>query len=62
MFFDDNKYCHYYNCRFGLQFSSPHNWRLQIKYTQHRDAGNYECHVSTHPPKVLQTRLSIVGE
>ncbi|XP_068081540.1 neuronal growth regulator 1 [Anabrus simplex] len=44
------------------------NWGLQIKYVQPRDAGLYECQVSTHPPtsifielKVIEATAEIVG-
>ena len=50
------------HCRYSLNFEHPNNWKLQIKYLQARDAGAYECQISTHPPKVLAVRLSIVGE
>ncbi|KAF2357530.1 Immunoglobulin I-set [Trinorchestia longiramus] len=50
------------DARFSLNFENPNNWKLQIKYTQRRDEGTYECQVSTHPPKVLVANLRIVGE
>ncbi|XP_063584952.1 obscurin-like isoform X1 [Penaeus indicus] len=49
------------DARYSLNFEHPNNWKLQIKYTQRRDQGSYECQVSTHPPKVLYVRLNIVA-
>lgn len=49
------------DARYSLNFEHPNNWKLQIKYTQRRDAGSYECQVSTHPPKVLAINLNIVA-
>ncbi|KAL5281393.1 hypothetical protein ACFFRR_005034 [Megaselia abdita] len=47
------------------RFSSIHNkqtgdWSLQVKYSQKRDSGIYECQVSTSPPMGFSMMLSIV--
>ncbi|XP_058800988.1 lachesin-like [Phymastichus coffea] len=49
-------------------FQHSEDWTLQIKYVQSRDAGTYECQVSTHPPtsiflflEVVEARAEIVG-
>ncbi|KAL7737734.1 hypothetical protein ACLKA6_006125 [Drosophila palustris] len=36
------------------------DWTLQIKFVQLRDAGVYECQVSTHPPTSIFLHLSVV--
>jgi hypothetical protein len=38
------------------------DWTLQIKFVQHRDAGLYECQVSSHPPTSIFIELKVVGE
>jgi hypothetical protein len=38
------------------------DWSLQIKFVQHRDAGLYECQVSSHPPTSIFIELKVVGE
>ena len=48
--------------RYTVEFQYPNNWRLQIKFTNKRDEGTYECQISTHPPKVIQLHLHINGE
>uniref|UniRef100_A0A1I8QB74 Ig-like domain-containing protein n=1 Tax=Stomoxys calcitrans TaxID=35570 RepID=A0A1I8QB74_STOCA len=48
------------------RFSANHlkhseDWTLQIKYVQQRDAGIYECQISTHPPTSIFLHLDVVG-
>ncbi|XP_011181451.1 uncharacterized protein LOC105211624 [Zeugodacus cucurbitae] len=47
------------------RFSATHlkhseDWTLQIKFVQLRDAGVYECQVSTHPPTSIFLHLNVV--
>lgn len=37
-------------------------WTLQIKYVQARDAGSYECQVSTEPKVSARVQLQVVGK
>ncbi|XP_068222175.1 uncharacterized protein [Palaemon carinicauda] len=54
-------HCTKYTALYSLNFEQPNNWKLQVKYTQRRDQGTYECQISTHPPKILYVRLNIVA-
>ncbi|XP_051175178.1 zwei Ig domain protein zig-8-like isoform X1 [Leptopilina boulardi] len=52
----------------AIHFHHSEDWTLQIKYVQQRDAGMYECQVSTHPPtsiflflEVVEARAEIIG-
>ncbi|XP_064106579.1 uncharacterized protein LOC135215611 isoform X2 [Macrobrachium nipponense] len=36
------------------------DWQLHIRYVQPRDAGAYECQVSSHPPTSLFVHLEVV--
>ena len=47
------------------RFRAQHNGDdgvLQLKYPQHRDAGTYECQVSTTPHMSYLVNLTVVGE
>ncbi|XP_058056482.1 uncharacterized protein LOC131207867 [Anopheles bellator] len=47
--------------RFNIIHSEDtEEWPLQIKYVQLRDAGPYECQVSTHPPTSIFVQLEVV--
>ena len=37
------------------------NWTLQIKYTQMKDAGEYQCQVNTEPKISLPVNLVVAG-
>ncbi|XP_053631267.2 zwei Ig domain protein zig-8, partial [Cherax quadricarinatus] len=46
--------------RFSLTYNRHLNeWRLHLRYAQARDAGQYVCQLSTHPPMVFISTLSI---
>lgn len=49
--------------RFQTAFHRETNeWTLHIKWAQKRDAGMYECQVSTIPIKSYSVRLNVVGK
>ncbi|XP_046655432.1 uncharacterized protein LOC124349012 isoform X1 [Daphnia pulicaria] len=49
--------------RFTIVKSRPtEDWTLQIKFTQARDAGLYECQVSTQPHRSQFIRLNVVDD
>lgn len=37
-------------------------WTMHIKWAQKRDAGMYECQISTIPIKSYSVRLNVVGK
>ncbi|CAO1384262.1 unnamed protein product, partial [Diamesa serratosioi] len=44
----------------ALHLEESEDWQLKIKYVQLRDAGNYECQISTHPPISIFIQLNVV--
>lgn len=48
--------------RIGVRFQYPNNWRLHINPLRQEDGGEYMCQVSTHPPKVFTTNLTVLGK
>ncbi|XP_047353464.1 cell wall integrity and stress response component 4-like isoform X3 [Vespa velutina] len=45
----------------AIHFHHSEDWTLQIKYVQGRDAGLYQCQVSTHPPTSIFLFLEVVA-
>ncbi|CAL1685294.1 unnamed protein product [Lasius platythorax] len=45
--------------RYTSEFQYPDNWRLRIKRVNSSDEGQYECQISTHPPKFIHINLHI---
>ncbi|KAH0955295.1 hypothetical protein HN011_002645, partial [Eciton burchellii] len=45
--------------RYTIEFQYPDNWRLRIKHVNSSDEGQYECQISTHPPKFIHVNLHI---
>ncbi|CAL4084460.1 unnamed protein product, partial [Meganyctiphanes norvegica] len=45
--------------RFTINYNSW-DWQLHIRYVQPRDAGQYECQVTSHPPTSLFITLEVV--
>lgn len=48
--------------RISLRFQYPNNWRLEISPVQESDEGVYMCQLSTHPPRVRATNLTVLSK
>ena len=47
---------------FQIFHEQPNDWKLQIQFPNLDDSGVYECLVSTNPPLVRRTRLTVIGK
>ena len=57
------RYAYASDQRFSIVRARPsEDWTLQIKYSQARDAGLYECQVSTQPHRSQFIQLNVVGK
>ncbi|GIX99420.1 uncharacterized protein CDAR_297361 [Caerostris darwini] len=57
------KYTYTSDQRFtSIHMDNTEVWTLEIKYVQKKDAGVYECQVSTEPKMSLSIQLNVVGE
>ncbi|XP_043501072.1 peroxidasin [Polistes fuscatus] len=45
--------------RFSLAFEDPNDWRLLLRSATERDAGLYECQISSHPPLIRMVHLTV---
>ncbi|XP_033227880.1 hemicentin-1-like, partial [Belonocnema kinseyi] len=45
--------------RYTVDFQYPDNWRLQMRFVNSSDEGQYECQITTHPPKFIHINLHI---
>ncbi|KAI4493857.1 hypothetical protein M0804_002033 [Polistes exclamans] len=45
--------------RFSLAFEDPNDWRLLLRSATERDAGLYECQISSHPPLIRMVHLMV---
>ena len=52
---------HITDTRYSVDFQYPNNWRLMIASVQKEDHGQYVCEVNTHPPTMLVTNVTVLG-
>lgn len=45
-----------------IHLDDTDDWTLEIKYVQRKDAGIYECQISTEPKMSFSIRLNVVGK
>ena len=50
------------DARYQIFHEKPNNWKLQIQFTKLSDEGLYECQVSSKPPLIKYTYLTVVGQ
>ncbi|XP_032522000.2 uncharacterized protein LOC116773623 [Danaus plexippus] len=44
----------------AIHLQHSEDWTLKVRFVQKRDAGIYECQVSSHPPTSIFLRLNVV--
>ncbi|CAH2230317.1 jg2042 [Pararge aegeria aegeria] len=44
----------------AIHLQHSEDWTLKVRFVQNRDAGVYECQVSSHPPTSIFLRLDVV--
>jgi len=42
-------------------FVKPNIWELRLSSVSPQDAGAYQCQTSTHPPRILNFTLNVIG-
>lgn len=52
---------HISDSRYSVRFQYPNNWRLAISGVRREDHGVYVCQVNTHPPRMLVTNVTVLG-
>lgn len=52
---------HISDSRYSVRFQYPNNWRLAISGVRREDRGVYACQVNTHPPRMLITNVTVLG-